>query len=62
MSTKEPRKRGGASFACPRCGSDTEVIITRRSPETGTVSRRRRCLSCEYVFPTRELLQPEAAK
>lgn len=36
------RKRGGASHPCPKCGSDSEVIITKR--DGSAVLRKRQCL------------------
>lgn len=35
------RKRGGASVPCPECGSNSQVIITRRGGNS--VNRRREC-------------------
>lgn len=47
------RPRGGASVMCPRCGANSEVIITRRDGDQ--VSRRRECKGeARHLFDTQE--------
>lgn len=49
------RKRGGATVACPHCGDDSEVIITRRVPSG--VHRRRQCMGHQqHIFETMEMV------
>ena len=50
------KPRGGASHACPRCSSRTEVIETRRQESGIGVRRIRRCIkrSCLHQFETIE--------
>lgn len=42
---------------CQQCGKETEVIDSRPSPTS--IRRRRRCLSCDYRFTTRESSSPD---
>lgn len=53
------RPRGGASYACPRCGGRTEVVDTRRHEDGVRVRRVRQCVDqpkrrCERRFTTTE--------
>jgi len=54
------RKRGGASVPCPRCGKDTQVIITRRLVEGEAVKRIREC-SRGHKFVTLECVEESLA-
>lgn len=55
--------RSPAAFIpCPCCQAQTEVIETRQIAN-GTVTRRyRRCLFCQYRFPTFETICSEIPK
>jgi hypothetical protein len=48
------KPRGGASHACPRCDSRTEVVDTRRQETGPGVRRVRRCVKCRHEFTTTE--------
>jgi hypothetical protein len=53
------RPRGGASVPCPRCGKDSQVIITRRDGDE--VNRRRVCKGrAEHLFDTVEMYHARA--
>lgn len=52
MKKKRKRVRGGASHPCPKCGSVTHVLVTRR--DDNTVSRHRECTKCRYTYHTQE--------
>lgn len=40
---------------CPKCGSDTNVINTRKVTKEGVVIRLRKCTDCKYMFETSEI-------
>jgi transcriptional repressor NrdR len=44
---------------CPRCGSPTRVLESRRAEEGAALRRRRRCSECEHRFTTYERREPE---
>jgi transcriptional repressor NrdR len=44
---------------CPRCGSPTRVLESRRAEEGAALRRRRRCTKCEHRFTTYERPEPE---
>lgn len=54
--------RGGKP-SCPQCGGDySRVVESRPSAEhAGSFRRRRRCLSCQWVFTTLEVSASELA-
>lgn len=58
MAKIKKRKRGGASVACPTCGMDTQVVITRRMEEDGTMVRRVRQCKRKHKFLTIEQVVP----
>lgn len=43
-------------MVCPYCSGDTDVINSRSQKRNNQVWRRRRCLKCQAVFTTHELL------
>jgi transcriptional repressor NrdR len=43
---------------CPRCGSPTKTLETRRVPD-GAVRRRRECTECAHRFTTYERAVPD---
>lgn len=45
---------------CPRCGSATKVLETRRPTGDPALRRRRRCTSCGERFTTFERIEPAA--
>jgi transcriptional repressor NrdR len=44
---------------CPRCGSATRVLESRRAEDGAALRRRRRCPECEHRFTTFERSEPE---
>jgi transcriptional repressor NrdR len=46
-------------MVCPGCQSPTRVLESRRSPEGGSVRRRRECSRCGHRFTTFERREPE---
>ena len=44
---------------CPRCGSPTRVLESRRADHGAALRRRRRCPECEHRFTTFERSEPE---
>lgn len=48
------------SVDCPRCGSPTRVLESRRAEDGAALRRRRRCTSCEHRFTTYERAEPAA--
>lgn len=56
--TVRRRRRGGATFRCPKCGERTEVLRTRRlSPGSLVITRERACVrkrKCGERFTTEE--------
>lgn len=52
--TKAKRQRGGATMACPTCGSTSHVLTTRRVGDE--IVRRRQCArTAGHRFETREV-------
>lgn len=54
---KQPRLK----FCCPYCGADN-VTVVGSTPYTDRVKRRRKCLSCGYMFFTGEFIIPEGSR
>ncbi len=53
LKNMKGRPRGGASVPCPRCGADSQVLLTRR--DGNEVSRRRQCKGpAHHLFDTDE--------
>ncbi|HSX28503.1 MAG TPA: ATP cone domain-containing protein [Candidatus Saccharimonadales bacterium] len=47
-------------MVCPKChSSSTKVYNSRQTKGTNQTWRRRRCLSCNFVFSTREYIEAE---
>jgi transcriptional repressor NrdR len=46
---------------CPRCGSATRVLESRRAEDGAALRRRRRCTACDHRFTTYERREPEPA-
>lgn len=44
---------------CPRCGSATRVLESRRADDGAALRRRRRCPECEHRFTTFERSEPQ---
>ena len=44
---------------CPRCGSTTRVLESRRADDGAALRRRRRCPECAHRFTTFERREPE---
>ncbi|HEX2359223.1 MAG TPA: transcriptional regulator NrdR [Solirubrobacterales bacterium] len=44
---------------CPRCGSATRVLESRRAEDGAALRRRRRCPECEHRFTTFERSEPD---
>ena len=42
---------------CPICSHDDSKVIDSRPTESGTIRRRRECLSCKYRFTTYEVIE-----
>jgi transcriptional regulator NrdR family protein len=55
---KKPRKRGGVSMPCPKCGSDSRVLQTRRN-DVSEVFRDRECKKRSHRFWTIEVIYRE---
>lgn len=41
---------------CDKCGSKTTVFNSRARSEVNIIWRRRKCLSCSYLFTTEEVV------
>ncbi len=48
-----------AELACPICGHRQSLVLDARGITTRTrIRRRRRCLGCDGLFTTREVVDP----
>ena len=45
-------------MTCPVCGAETQVVDSRA--DVDVVARKRKCVSCRYVFYTEEIETPGA--
>ena len=48
--------QGGTQMKCPVCGFPESKVIDSRPTDTGSIRRRRECLSCKKRFTTYEII------
>ena len=50
-------KKEEKTMRCPICSYDDSKVIDSRPTESGTIRRRRECLSCKHRFTTYEVVE-----